>query len=173
MSKKTEEISFLLPVREFPDKGTKWLLEFSENVKGLLHIVGRDLANRLDFSRLERVNRTFIPDNLREQESDVVYVVPFRGEGVGEVWVYVLIEHQSTASQVMGFRVLFYMVQIWDAQRREWEDKKVPQSQWRFRPPCASLSHCVVHRQRSLGVPDCHGGADGPPGGVAAICPIV
>jgi predicted transposase YdaD len=80
------------------------------------------------------VNQSFIPDNLREQESDVVYLVPFRGEEVGEVMIYVLIEHQSTASPVMGFRVLFYMVQIWDAQRREWEDNKVPQTQWRFRP---------------------------------------
>ena len=34
----------------------------------------------------------------------------------------------------MGFRVLFYMVQIWDAQRREWESNNVPKSQWRFRP---------------------------------------
>ena len=34
----------------------------------------------------------------------------------------------------MGFRVLFYMVQIWDSQRREWESDNVPKSQWRFRP---------------------------------------
>jgi hypothetical protein len=34
----------------------------------------------------------------------------------------------------MGFRVLFYMVQIWDSQRREWELNNVPKSQWRFRP---------------------------------------
>ena len=134
MRKKTEKISFLLPVREFPDRGTKWLLEFHENVKGLLQIVASDLAERLDFSRLEWVNETFIPDNLREQESDVVYLVPFRSEDVGEVLIYVLIEHQSTTSYVMGFRMLFYMVQIWDTQRREWEDNKVPQTQWRFRP---------------------------------------
>jgi hypothetical protein len=34
----------------------------------------------------------------------------------------------------MGFRLLFYMVQIWDAQRRGWEDDKVPESEWHFRP---------------------------------------
>lgn len=125
-TKQTEDISFLLPVREFPDKGTKWLLEFRENVKGLLQIVASDLVDRLDFSRLEQVNQTFIPDNLREQEADVVYLIPFRTEGVGEVTIY--------PSPVMGFRVLFYMVQIWDAQRRTWEDNKVPESRWRFRP---------------------------------------
>ena len=132
--KESEDISFLLPIREFSDKGTKWLLEFAENVKGLLSIVASNLVDSLDFSRLEQVNQTFIPDNLRKQESDVVYLVPFRSKDVGEVMIYVLIEHQSTPSHVMGFRVLFYMVQIWDAQRRAWEDNKVPESQWRFRP---------------------------------------
>ena len=34
----------------------------------------------------------------------------------------------------MGFRVLFYMTQLWDAQRREWESKNIPKSQWRLRP---------------------------------------
>jgi len=129
-----EEVSFLLPIREFPDKGIKWLLEYGENVKGLLQIVAGDLVNRLDFNRLEQVNQTFIPDNLRKQESDILYLVPFRSEDLGEVLIYVLIEHQSTASPVMGFRMLFYMVQIWDAQRRAWQDNKVPESQWRFRP---------------------------------------
>ena len=33
-----------------------------------------------------------------------------------------------------GFRILFYMVNIWDAQRRGWEDAKVPENEWRFRP---------------------------------------
>ncbi|MBI1926718.1 Rpn family recombination-promoting nuclease/putative transposase [Candidatus Poribacteria bacterium] len=129
-----EDLSFLLPIREFPDKGTKWLLEFGENVEGLLKIVANDLVERLDFSRLEQVNQTFIPDNLRKQESDVLYLVPFHSEELGEVWIYVLIEHQSTPSDVMGFRILFYMTQIWDAQRRKWEDNKIPQTQWRFRP---------------------------------------
>ena len=123
-----------MPIREFPDKGTKWLLESGENVKGLLQIVASDLVDRLDFSRLEKVNQSFIPDNFREQESDVIYLVPFRSEDVGEVMIYVLIEHQSTPSHVMGFRILFYMVQIWDAQHRGWEAEEVPQSQWRFRP---------------------------------------
>lgn len=34
----------------------------------------------------------------------------------------------------MAFRVLFYMVQIWELQRREWISKGVPKSEWRFSP---------------------------------------
>jgi hypothetical protein len=136
MAKETEELTFFdFPIEHFPDRSTKWLLEFGENVRGLLEIVAGDLVDRLDFSQLRHVNKSFIPDNLREQESDIVYSVPFRGEDkTGEVWIYLLIEHQSTIDVTMGFRVLFYMVQIWDSQRREWEDNEVPKSQWRFRP---------------------------------------
>lgn len=34
----------------------------------------------------------------------------------------------------MGFRLLFYMVQIWDQQRQKWVSENVPKGQWRFRP---------------------------------------
>ena len=39
MKKQREDLSFLLPIREFADRGTKWLLEFDENVEGLLGCV--------------------------------------------------------------------------------------------------------------------------------------
>ncbi len=75
------------------------------------------------------------PDTLREQESDMVFSVPFRTKSeTDELLIYILIEHQSTVDPIMGFRVLFYMMQIWDFQRREWESNNVPKSQWRFRP---------------------------------------
>ena len=123
------------PVREFPDRGIKWLLESPENVRGLVQLIVPDLVDSLDFSRSTKLPDTFIPDNLRKQESDLLYLVPYReGETEQEVLIYVLIEHQSTPDPAMGFRVLFYMLQIWDRQRRQWEDGKVPESQWRFRP---------------------------------------
>ncbi len=91
----------------------------------------------MDFSKLEKLPQSFIPDNLRKQESDLLFLVPFRDEETGkarEVVVYILIEHQSSPDRVMNFRVLFYMLQIWDGQRREWVDKKIPKGQWNFRP---------------------------------------
>ena len=81
-TEQTENLNFLLPIREFPDKGTKWLLEFHENVRALLDIVASDLVDRLDFGKLEQVNQTFIPDNLREQESDIVYLF----HSVAKMW---------------------------------------------------------------------------------------
>jgi len=40
-----EEIS-LLPVREFPDSGAKWLLSAPENVFGLVQILDAEIASR-------------------------------------------------------------------------------------------------------------------------------
>ena len=65
----------------------------------------------------------------------MVFRVPFQsGSDTDELLIYILIEHQSTVDPTMGFRVLFYMTQIWDSQRREWESESVPKSQWRFSP---------------------------------------
>ncbi len=135
-TKEIEELAFFdFPIEQFADRSTRWLLEAKENVRGLLEIIAEHLVVHLDFSQLVHINRSFIPDNLREQESDLVYSVPFHSESEAEeLLIYILIEHQSTIDLTMGFRVLFYMTQIWDFQRREWESNNIPKSQWRFRP---------------------------------------
>ena len=89
----------------------------------------------IDFSQLTQINRSFIPNTLREQESDIVFSVPFQHESkTNEILIYILIEYQSTVDVTMGFRLLFYMTQIWDFQRREWESNNVSKSERRFRP---------------------------------------
>ncbi len=136
MNKETEILNFFnTQVEHFPDRSTRWLFQDKDYVRGLLEILASELANLIDFSQLVQINRSFIPDTLREQESDIVFSVPFRSESpTDEMLIYILIEHQSTVDTTMGFRVLFYMTQIWDFQRREWESNNVPQSERRFRP---------------------------------------
>ena len=136
MAEETEILNFFdIRIEHFPDRSARWLFQDKENVRGLLEIVAGELVELIDFTQLSQINRSFIPDNLREQESDLVFSGPLRGESeTDELLIYILIEHQSTVDLTMGFRVLFYMVQIWDSQRREWESNNVPKSQWRFRP---------------------------------------
>ncbi|MDE0397724.1 MAG: Rpn family recombination-promoting nuclease/putative transposase [Candidatus Poribacteria bacterium] len=130
-----EVLSFLQePLGTFPDRSARWLLSNPDNLHGLLEIIGNDLVGSLDFRRVRRVNTTFIADNLREQESDLVFLLPFRDADEMEVMIYILLEHQSTVDPAMGFRLLFYMVQIWDQQRQKWVSENVPKGQWRFRP---------------------------------------
>jgi predicted transposase YdaD len=126
---------FHIPVGHFPDRSARWLFKEKENIRGLVEIVASELVEYLDFSRLVELNRSFVSDTLRELESDMVFSVPFQtASRTDDLLIYILIEHQSTVDPMMVFRVLFYMCQIWDVQRREWEASDVPRSEWRLRP---------------------------------------
>lgn len=134
-TKETETLTLTdIPIGHFPDRSTRWLFQDKENVRGLLEILESELVKFVDFDKLMQMNRSFIPDTLREQESDLVFIAPFqRDSETDEMLIYILIEHQSTVDTMMGFRMLFYMTQIWDFQRRQLELDNVPKSEWRFR----------------------------------------
>ena len=119
----------------FSDRSVRWLLEDKENVRGLIEILAIDLVDFLDFSRLERQRTTFLSNKLQEQVSDLIFSVPFKsGSETEELLIYVLIEHQSAVDVSMGFRLLFYMMHIWDSQRQRWLQDNVPKGEWRLRP---------------------------------------
>lgn len=115
-------------IREFNDRGTLWLLEDPANLRDLLGILKPAVANCLDFERAQRVNRSFIQADLRKKESDLIFRVPTHPapNTAPAVWVYVLLEHQSTPDRELPLRLLLYMTQLWDFQRREWEDRSLP-----------------------------------------------
>lgn len=123
------------PIREFADRGVLWLLESKENLRSLVRMLAADIADTLDFSQAERDNRSFIPDDLHKQEADLLYRVPLASkDGKGAIWIYVLLEHQSSPDRSMGLRLLIYMVKVWEAQRRAWLDARLPASKWRLYP---------------------------------------
>jgi hypothetical protein len=70
-------------IREFDDRGSLWLFEDPENLRGLLQILDADLAARLDFTRATRATRSFIRPDLREKEQV--------GQWVRVVWFLVLL----------------------------------------------------------------------------------
>ena len=120
----------------FPDRSAKWLLRQREHLEALLKMVAGDVAEALDFARVEQLNRSFISDELRTQESDMVFSVPFESprQTHPEVIIYLLIEHQSTVDPSMGLRVLSYMTQIWMEERRQWIAASQPQTEWQLTP---------------------------------------
>ena len=112
-------------IREFNDRGLIWFLESNANLRDLMKMLATEIAEKLDFSRAVRLNRSFIPQNLYKQEADMLYSVPFL-EQEGEVIVYLLLEHQSAPDSMMGFRFLSYLVEIWKEQIRLWQDMPTP-----------------------------------------------
>ena len=125
-------------IEHFPDRSLRRLLQDREYVRGLVQIIAPDIEVFLDFSRITYQKRSFISKALQERESDVLLSVPFQeatdATDTDALLIYILIEHQSTVDKTMGFRLLSYMVQIWESQRREWETAKIPENE-RFLQP--------------------------------------
>jgi predicted transposase YdaD len=69
------------------------------------------LLDRLDLDRLTRVSGSFVDATLRWRHSDLLFTVPLLGR---QALVYVLVEHQSSEDPLMPFRMLRYVVRIWD-----------------------------------------------------------
>ncbi|MCK7546073.1 Rpn family recombination-promoting nuclease/putative transposase [Marinobacter bryozoorum] len=89
------------------DHSYKLLFAHAEMVKDLLTgFVRQEWVNHLDFSTLEKVSGSYITDELRDREDDVIWRVRW-----GEKWLYVylLLEFQSTVDKYMAVRVMSYL----------------------------------------------------------------
>jgi hypothetical protein len=65
-------------IRQFADRGFRWLLEAPENARGLVSVVAADLCEHLDFARMIREPVTFIAADLHQREADLVLRIPYR-----------------------------------------------------------------------------------------------
>ncbi len=89
------------------DHGYKLLFSHPEVVADLLRgHVREPWVARLDLSTLERVDGSYVSDDLREREDDIVWRVRW---GDGWVYVYLLLEFQATVDRYMAVRILTYL----------------------------------------------------------------
>jgi len=68
-----------------------------------------DWIERLDFSSLERVPSSFVSADLRERHSDVIWRVRLAGKRGGWIYLYLLLEFQSSSDPFMAVRLLSYV----------------------------------------------------------------
>ncbi len=68
------------------------------------------LAGRLDFEHATLFKRKNVSETLREGEHDVLWRVPLSD---GELFVFLLVEHQSDVDHAMPLRVSFYIHAVW------------------------------------------------------------
>ena len=74
------------------------------------------LTRQMDLDHLRVESGSYVDEALSERHSDLLYSVPF---GARRALVYVLFEHQSTVDALMPFRMLRYLVRIWDGWLRD------------------------------------------------------
>ncbi len=89
----------------------------AENAAGLLRgVVEPELAETANWATLSLEPGSFVDEELAARHSDLLYSVELSGH---RSFIYVLLEHQSTADPEMAFRVLEYMTRIWVRARQE------------------------------------------------------
>jgi predicted transposase YdaD len=104
------------------DRGYRKLFSHPDMVRDLLKgFVHEEWVAELDFSTLERQNGSYISDDLREREDDSVWRVRFRDRWL---YVYVLLEFQSSVDRFMAVRMMTYVGLLYQdlVQRRELAD---------------------------------------------------
>lgn len=107
------------------DPAYKQLFSHPEMVADLLRgYVREEWVQQIDFSTLERLPDSFITDDLRAREDDIIWRVRW-----GERWLYLylLIEFQSSVDAFMAVRLLAYVGLLYqDLKRTERLAPKAP-----------------------------------------------
>ena len=89
------------------DHAYKKLFSHPQMVEDLLRgFVKEDWVAQLDYPSLEKVSASYVSDDLREREDDLIWRVRW---GSNWVYVYLLLEFQSTVDHHMAVRLLTYV----------------------------------------------------------------
>ena len=76
----------------------------------LIGFVHEPWVNEVDFDTLEKVACSFITDDLREREDDIIWRVRYKQRWI---YIYLLIEFQSTIDRYMAVRVPLYALLLY------------------------------------------------------------
>ncbi len=93
------------------DHSYKLLFSHPEMIKDLLTgFVKEEWVKQCDFSSLEKVSGSYISDDLRGREDDLIWRIRW-----GEDWIYVylLLKFQSTTDPFMAVRILSYLALLY------------------------------------------------------------
>jgi len=100
------------------DNAYKLLFSHPEMVADLLRgFVRQDWIKQVDFATLEKVSGNFVNDDLQDRESDVIWRVRLKKDWL---YVYLLLEFQSSVDPWMAVRILTYIGLLYQELARGW-----------------------------------------------------
>jgi predicted transposase/invertase (TIGR01784 family) len=106
------------------DSAYKYLFSSKAIVHQLLtRFVDDKMMSRVRPEDIEPVDKSFVGDAFLDRESDVIYRVNVDGH---EVYIYVLIEFQSTVDKSIPIRMLHYILGLYDQMYRTSTAGKLP-----------------------------------------------
>jgi len=99
------------------------LSDVAEAASFLQRYLPQEVSQALHWATLTLREGSFVDEDLRASEADFLYEIA-HGSSADPVWIYVLLEHQSTPDRWMRFRLLKYCCRIWDMSFREYPDQR-------------------------------------------------
>jgi len=69
------------------------------------------------------VDKSFVSDEFLKRESDIIYRVKMQEK---DIYIYVLVEFQSTVDKTIPVRMLLYILQLYDQLIRSSQKGKLP-----------------------------------------------
>ena len=98
------------------DKLVKATFSELENARAFfMGHLDQSISSHVDWHTLRLESGTFIDQQLAGTESDLLYSVNL---SESKLFLYLLFEHHSTEDPILAFRVLSYMVRIWEKHLR-------------------------------------------------------
>ena len=95
-----------MAIHNIHDSGYKKLFSNRTIFRQLLEtFVKEPWVAELDFSQAETLDKSFIADHYKATESDLIYKLKLQGR---EVYIYLLLEFQSSVDRFMAVRVAYY-----------------------------------------------------------------
>jgi hypothetical protein len=93
------------------DNGYKLLFSHASVVADVLRgFVKEDWVQEVDFQSLERVEGSYVSEDLRSRETDMLWRVKWRGRSL---YVYILLEFQSKVDRFMAVRAMGYLALLY------------------------------------------------------------
>lgn len=108
----------------YHDSGYKKLFSSPELVRQLLtSFVHEDWVNRIDYSTLQRIDKSFITDEFADRESDLIYKASFKEK---DLYIFIMLEFQSTVDRFMALRMLRYITELYEYLVKSYRLKTLP-----------------------------------------------
>jgi predicted transposase YdaD len=94
------------------------LCDVAETTSFLQAYLAEEVSQALNWSTLTLLEGSFVDEDLRGSEADLLFEVE-HVSGERSLWVYLLLEHQSTPDRWMRLRLLKYCCRIWEQSFRD------------------------------------------------------
>lgn len=99
-------------MRDIHDRRYKYVFSHPKLVEKLLtSFVHENFIKDLDFSRMTKLDKSYVTEDMQKFESDIVYEIYFKDK---PVYIYLLMEFQSSVDKKMPLRFLRYILELYE-----------------------------------------------------------